>query len=192
MSPAALVFGTAVNLDRSIIDVVSQGEGEHPDIVQIQEILVQAARLNQDQTFNPGPSTSDVFAIGDQVLVTYPTRPDSKLTPKLMGPYTITSRSNDIYEVINPATRRTQTYHATRLRRFVSNGLLTDIELVAMDEDSYLVQEILAHRGGPNKTSFEFLIRWDGYGAEDDQWLPYLEVRDLEALDYYLECHPLF
>ncbi|KAG9389986.1 putative enzymatic polyprotein [Carpediemonas membranifera] len=86
MSPAALVFGTAVNLDRSIIDVVSQGEGEHPDIVQIQEILVQAARLNQDQTFNPGPSTSDVFAIGDQVLVTYPTRPDSKLTPQAHGP----------------------------------------------------------------------------------------------------------
>ncbi len=33
-------------------------------------------------------------------------------------------------------------------------------------------------------------MRWEGYSPSDDTWLPYREVKDLEALDRYELLYP--
>ena len=49
------------------------------------------------------------------------------------------------------------------------------------------VQEIMSHRGDLQyRTKIEFLVRWTGYGEEDDLWLPYSELRDNVATHTYL------
>ncbi len=188
-SPCAMVFGNAVNLDRGFIDPFTEGEGT-TDVRQTQDILFAAARIQQEESFQPGPETSTTFNVGDQVLVTYPGRPPSKLAPPLMGPYTIADRANDIYSVVNPAAGRTQRYHATRLRAYDPSRTDSPLNIIATDDDSYLVEAIVDHRLGTTKTKHQFRVRWDGYLPEDDQWLDYPAVKDLEALDEYVSSHP--
>ena len=37
----------------------------------------------------------------------------------------------------------------------------------------------------------EFKIRWAGYGAEDDTWEPYSEVRDNDILHAFLRANKM-
>ena len=37
---------------------------------------------------------------------------------------------------------------------------------------------------------YQYLVRYVGYGPEDDRWLPGAEVQDLEALEKWLEENP--
>ncbi len=190
-SPAALVFGCAVNLDRGFIDEFEEGEAPTPrDIVAVQKDLMKAARLNQEQAFNPGPEPSARHAIGATVLVTHPSRRLSKLQAHLLGPFTVTSRTNDLYQLLSATTGRERTYHGSRLRAYDASRTADLREVAAVDDDSYLVEAIIDHRPAATKSETTFLVRWDGYTADDDEWLPYAAVRDLEALDDYLEENP--
>jgi hypothetical protein len=61
-------------------------------------------------------------------------------------------------------------------------------ELAAADMDEFFVEEIISHRGnGNNPKRWEYQVRWRGYEPEDDTWLPWRSVKDLEALDRYAE-----
>jgi hypothetical protein len=60
-----------------------------------------------------------------------------------------------------------------------------------MDEGEYLVEAIVAHRlegtKKKNRTHYYFLVKFeDG----EEEWIPYWEVRELEAFDLYLRNHP--
>jgi hypothetical protein len=58
-------------------------------------------------------------------------------------------------------------------------------------DDEYEVDMILLHSGSiENKDKLQFLIRWKGYDADEDRWLPYDECKDLKALDEYCGLHP--
>ncbi len=150
---------------------------------------MDAARLNQEQAFNQGPEDSDRFQVGDTVLVTHPSRRLSKLQPYLLGPYSVTTRANDVYTLLSATSGQERTYHGSRLRRYDAS-MTPDLRLVAAtDDNSYLVECIVEHKTGPTKTAWSFLVRWDGY-PDCDEWLPYSEVKDLEALDDYLEANP--
>ena len=65
--------------------------------------------------------------------------------------------------------------------------------VAAADNDEWLVEAIIDHRGPRNgrpKRALEFRVRWQGFGANADTWLPYAEVAELEALDDYAARHP--
>ncbi|GKT31054.1 hypothetical protein ADUPG1_005738, partial [Aduncisulcus paluster] len=62
------------------------------------------------------------------------------------------------------------------------------IHMTGVDQEEYVVESIIAHRGGPRKKSLEFQVRWLGYGPEDDTWESYDNVKELEALEKYLEA----
>ena len=65
----------------------------------------------------------------------------------------------------------------------------------AADSNEWIVETIVDHRLRANcrkqiKTNFEFLVRWEGFSPDDDEWLPYNAVCHLEALDAYHGMHP--
>jgi hypothetical protein len=64
------------------------------------------------------------------------------------------------------------------------------VTVAGMDEGEYLVHSIVAHRlegtKRKNRTHYYFLVKFeDG----EEEWIPYWEVRDLEAFDLYLRNH---
>lgn len=52
------------------------------------------------------------------------------------------------------------------------------------DGEEWLVERILDEKRG--RRGKEFLVRYRGYGAEEDRWLPLRDVDELEALDVWL------
>ena len=130
------------------------------------------------------------FEIGDYVLVTYPVRPPDKLTPIYRGPLIVVEKvSDDVYKCRDIISNKILTFHVDRLREFKVSPSVLPYELIewaAIDKDEFLVEGIIEHRGsGKSGDPLEFRIRWEGYGPEEDTWLPYREVKDLEALDEY-------
>ncbi|KAG9390315.1 Chromo (CHRromatin Organization MOdifier) domain [Carpediemonas membranifera] len=132
---------------------------------------------------------TEPLPIGTKVLITHPDnrRPD-RLAPLYLGPYEVQEFIDDIYRVRNPETKTDLRYHATRVIPYTGTTI-DPLQLVSLDYDSYLVERIIAHRPGRTKTQWQFKIRWDGYGPEDDSWIPYKDAKDLAALDEYLEAH---
>jgi hypothetical protein len=58
-------------------------------------------------------------------------------------------------------------------------------------DEEFVVGEILQHRVRPGRGRvkvFEYLVRWKGYGPDEDTWLPQSELEDCEALDVYEEA----
>jgi hypothetical protein len=52
------------------------------------------------------------------------------------------------------------------------------------DEEEYFVDRILDER--KQGRGVQYLVRWLGYGPEEDRWLPGRELAECEALDIWL------
>ena len=79
--------------------------------------------------------------------------------------------------------------HTSRLRAFNHPADMTEEEataLAAVDLDEFYVEKIVGHTGtGRNPKRMELKVRWLGYEPEDDTWMPWKAVKDLEALEVY-------
>jgi len=130
------------------------------------------------------------FKVGDYVFLIYNSRPPTKLSPLLRGPYKIVAvRRDDIIQVEDLMTFSRFEVHISKLRLFKCDEDILPEEILAiraMDEDEYVVDSIVDH-SGTDILTYKFRIRWLGYGEEDDTWLSYESVKDLEALDKYEE-----
>lgn len=135
-------------------------------------------------------SNSITFKLGDYVLLTYNSRPPTKLSPLYRGPYKIVGlRRDDIARVEDLISFRSFEVHVSKLRLFKCDEDILPAEILAiraMDDEEFIVDSIVDHRG-VDISSYEFRVRWLGYEEEDDTWLKYDDVKDLEALDRYEE-----
>ena len=62
----------------------------------------------------------------------------------------------------------------------------------AIDVDGapeFLVEKILDHKS-LGRGLYKFLVRFSGYGPEDDTWITGRDLDDNKALDDYLASHP--
>lgn len=135
------------------------------------------------------------FNIGEYVLITYPIRPPSKLSPIYRGPLIIVEQVHEnIFKCQDIISKKILELNVDRLRKFNCSSDIHPNELIewaSVDYDEFIVEDIVEHRGtGKRGDPLEFRIHWSGYGPDEDSWLPYKEVRDLEALDRYEEKHP--
>jgi hypothetical protein len=119
----------------------------------------------------------------------------AKFMPRYDGPYTITDAAPEISTVTLelPDKRRTfPTFHTSQVLPFVENDatLFPSRELecpppVVIDsEEEFFIDRILDER--KRGCGMQYLVRWNGYGPEEDRWLPGREVDDCEALDIWL------
>jgi hypothetical protein len=163
--------------------------------------LIQASQSFLSKQAEKRDSKSDLiqelpeYQIGDYVLLSYPSRPPSKLAGLYRGPMMIHRKlRKDMYEVIDLITNKISQVHISRLHILVVPPDATPEDILHMagiDHEEYVVESIIDHRGNPkHKRSMEFLIRWKGYEPSDDTWEPYSAVKDLIALDEYSKAHP--
>jgi hypothetical protein len=57
----------------------------------------------------------------------------------------------------------------------------------SMDDEDYEVEKILGHRGGKEDL---YLVRWAGYGPDDDQWISADAFISPKLIEEYHRIHP--
>lgn len=161
------------------------------------------AKVSQAAAANANRGLEDPYLVGDQVMLsTLHRRREytksgelraAKFFPRWDGPYTVlrSHPETSSYELNMPNMKKgCYTFHASELKRFVANdpSLFPGREHMrpppvvteAGIEEFHIERIIDARRRG---RGWQFLVRWTGYGAEEDRWLPFQELRDCEALD---------
>lgn len=215
-SPIRVMFGAAVTPDRMLCSVSADAE-QSPVVVEdyvqrlinAQRELIRASEEHQQEVIDKRLAVGIgdevvAYEVGDYVLVSYPERPPSKLAPRWRGPMVVAEVPRVDGSTVVCQDLRTQkllTFHISRLRPYDVSRTDDPQAVAAVDENEFVVDSIVAHRlsggGNPKKrkgkrnvTDLEFRVRWAGYEPDEDTWLPYANVRDLEALDVYASTHP--
>jgi hypothetical protein len=202
--PARVIFGDMVSEDfaldwpknqddRTIGDSLLKLRDMHAVIIKLtQDHLEGNQRKRNSRGGLVSPSVPQFYE-GQFVLLKYPGRPPNKLAGKYRGPMVIDVIDRpDLIKVRDIITDKVSLVHASRLIPFRHPANMTEEEakeLAAVDMDEFFVEEIVSHRdyGQTNPRRWEYQVRWRGYEPEDDTWLPWKSVKDLEALDRYAE-----
>ena len=184
VSPAQLLFGNALDLDRRVLLTETQliASPTKPlanyisNLLLAQSELIARAQALQSETDNyhvarralTGPATE--FPIGAYVLESFPEGGPikgstlGKLYPPLAGPLRVVNSRGAKYTLANLLTGKAHDAHITRLREFRYDAAeTTPIEAAKRDDHQYTVEKILKHRGvATDKTKMTFLVRWAG------------------------------
>jgi hypothetical protein len=156
------------------------------DLVELSRAHQQAV-VEQRLAKQVGPHRT--FAEGDYVVVSYPGRGPTKLTPRWRGPLIVVAVKGSLFSCQDLLSLKVTDYHASRLKLYDMALTPDPVSVAAADIDEWKVEAIIDHVGN-GKKDWQFRVRWEGYDQADDSWLPYSEVRDLEALDVYAKSHP--
>jgi hypothetical protein len=118
------------------------------------------------------PTEPNVYQPGDFILFDAyegKHRP-SKLTPAFKGPYEVLHQRNNDVECRHLVGAQIETFHVTRVKIFHGNKDEA-YKAALLDNDQYVIQEILAYRGDPlTRTTMEFEVRFE---AGSIVWLPW-------------------
>lgn len=207
ISPAELLFGNAVKLDRGLflppaernasilIKPLSESAAKLL-FLQDQLISIAADRLKITDSQRLGYYSTDrtEYASGDFVLVNCrkqlaPTR----LHTKLIGPLRVISNKGNEYVLFDLVKNINKHYHITDMRPFHFDPSITDpLDIARRDYLEFFIERVLDHRGSPKrKKSLEFLIQWMGYDSSYNSWEPWSNFRETECLHDYLRAHNL-
>jgi transposase InsO family protein len=208
-SPATLVFGGLVDLNRGFLDPLvtsdppPDGEFSTDDYVQSlrdsQRRLLAAAAEFQVKVVDrrlaaSSPTSPRVFDVGDFVVVSHPDRAPTKLSPPWFGPLQVVQRlGSNSYLLRDLVTGSERHLSAARLKLFNAATTPFPRAVAAADVGEYSVEAIVDHRlkrGTAAPEGLSFRVRYRGYGPDEDRWLPFADANDLAALDDYALQHP--
>ena len=201
--PAQLIFGSQLPIGSPFIAESDSPKNciSLPDFLRNlndqMSVLVERSQSFLQQTEREQPANLrevNLFNINDYVMVTYPTRAPTKLSPLYRGPFRIVGQErDDIFSLLDLVTQKTLRFHVDRLRPFNKDEDFADpqaLEISSWDQEAFVVEAIVDHQGSPRaKTKMVFKVRWLGYEEFEDTWLPWREVKDLAALDLYIQDH---
>jgi transposase InsO family protein len=202
ISPAELLFGNAVKLDRGLFlppsernaSVLTKPLSESTAkllFLQDQLIAIAADRLQITDSQRLGYYSTErtEYASGDFVLVNCrkqlaPTR----LHTKLQGPLRVISNNGNEYILFDLVKNKEKHYHVTDMRPFHFDPSITDpLDIARRDYLEFFIEKVLDHRGYPKrKSSLEFLIQWMGYDSSYNSWEPWSNFSETECLHDYL------
>jgi hypothetical protein len=167
VSPAQIIYGNAIDLDRSILLPTTsrhEKQGEKlsqwtAGMLQTQEDVIRVAREHQEEhdVHHIAMHTSErtEFPINSYVLAQYENlehKAPSKLHPHLKGPYQVVNYSGSVYTVRNLVTNKLEDYHVTNLRPFEYDPMKVDPRQVAnVDSNNVDIDEIVDHTGNPKR-----------------------------------------
>jgi transposase InsO family protein len=202
ISPAELLFGNAVKLDRGLFlppaernaSVLTKPLSESAaKLLSLQDQLITIAadrlKITDSQRLGYYSTERTEYAAGDFVLVSCrkPLAP-TRLHTKLQGPLRVISNNGNEYILFDLVKNKEKHYHITDMRPFHFDPSITDpLDIARRDYLEFFIEKVLDHRGYPKrKNSLEFLIQWMGYDSSYNSWEPWNNFKDTECLHDYL------
>jgi RNase H-like domain found in reverse transcriptase/Reverse transcriptase (RNA-dependent DNA polymerase)/Integrase core domain/Integrase zinc binding domain/Chromo (CHRromatin Organisation MOdifier) domain len=199
ISPADLLFGKQLQLDRGILLPFSETPEDitplpervatmltlQARLVKISQDLLQASDAKHLASTSP---TLTEFAIGTHVLVAYEAGPPTRLLTRWRGPMKILNSHKSEYLLLDLVTGKEKTVHIKNMRIFHFDPLAVNpLDIARRDYSEYFVEKILEHKGDFRKVStLVFKVRWLHYTSEYDTWEPWKNLRHAAPLHEYL------
>ena len=158
-SPASLLFGNQLNLDRGILtkfppttSLPTKSSKIIANMLLIQEQLnanaVQLLQESDDNHISANGQTPTVFEVGTFVLALRPNAPPTRLHTKWMGPFKVMSYNKDQYTLLNLITNKTRDVHVRRLKQFLFDRTkISPIDTARRDYMEFYIEKIMTHTG---------------------------------------------
>jgi len=215
-APARILFGDKLCTDTPLFQTAEATmlDGAQIDLsewaakmIVNQDTIVQLATTIQNardmEHLGKQDRITTVFPDGSYVLAKYHSTdgvvrhrgPPNKLLAILRGPLKVITHVDDRYTIRSLITGKDEDIHIAELRAFVHANTATDEDLRDIarrdHQNAFIIDAVIAHKGPRYaRRLMEFLVRWEGYGPEADEWTPYSELRDTAALHEYLLAQP--
>ena len=164
------------------------------------------AKISQAYQVNSTHSSDHTFKVGDQVMLSTANRRQeyknqgenrvAKFMPRFDGPYEVIKAHPETsnYTLKFPrATNIFPTFHISQLKPFIPNNdskypsrtfkIPEPVWVEGYEE--HFVDKIVDERVFRKKK--EYLVRWQGFHQEHDQWMKESEIEDNKALDVWLK-----
>jgi hypothetical protein len=205
VSPHTIIFGDMipdvmvdriVSYEQALVDeYLYELKKVQVDLVKSNQLYLEEQAKKRDHRLVSVTNSTGTppFKVGDYVLLSYPNGPPSKLSSLYRGPMKIKGMKTPyIFFVVDLLNNREYEVHANRLRvlKLAENITEDDLkELALADSQEFEVDQIVDHKGKPtSKVKMKFLVKWKH--DEELTWEPYDTVKDLEALELYIQDHP--
>ena len=210
-SPAELVFGQAVDLQRNIYNLsdrlieaykvpenLNEWEIWAREKLSEQQIVIEAAREYQMRNIQSRMNKKaiedpTVFEVGSLVLRKHPAGRKHKLAPNLLGPYRVESFNDSEYILADLLTGVQQRVHVSQLKLYRESERIDPTSVTLIDDNLHVVERIVSHRtpnGRPlcqsNKTDTVFTVKWLNYDDSDNTDETWKQLRNTIALHEYL------
>ncbi|KAK3572555.1 hypothetical protein QTP86_000442 [Hemibagrus guttatus] len=125
--------------------------------------------------------------------------PCRKLSPRFIGPFTIIWQINPVtYHLqLPPEYKIHPVFHVSLLKPHHPSVLPSTepgkaeeppFPLIVDDGAAYLVKDILDSRLRGDR--LEYLVDWEGYGPEEQSWIPRNDILDPSLLEDFHARHP--
>jgi hypothetical protein len=214
VSPAQIIYGDALNLNRGFIISIEDKEKYDSEIIlseyskemiDRQANIIAAAQKSQTQAndnyiANKNEKYKDIqvteFPVNSYVLLGYPPTnlkkgPPNKLMMNWQGPYKVISYLGNNYTILDLATMKEETVNIKRLKQFQYDEEVDPRQVANQATDRFDVEAIISHTGNPNyRAKMRFLIKWVGWDEPtEEKWTK--ELSHLELMHEYLRANKL-
>jgi hypothetical protein len=206
VTPASLVFGNQIQLDRNII--IPFDHNTNPtrklsdymqDMIRAQAHILHIAQqiqLEKDsEHINSRTEHQTEFEPNSYVLVQYPiTRMGRKAPTKLhtpwRGPLRVVSHLRHKYTLQNLVTGKNEDMHISCLKKFIYDPTnINPYEIALQDSGDRILHSVLQHRGNTRRVhTLEFLVRYysDNPDNQEEKWEKYHDLFNNVVLHQYL------
>ena len=197
-SPATILFGNAVNLDRGIL----LPDDEQPPtqslskatskMLHMQFLAIKAAKKSLEQADSEHkastPTELTEFASNSYVIAMQRSAPETRLHTLWRGPFRVLSKTGSQYSLLDLITGKEKLYHVTQLKAFHFNPLKTDpVDVARKDYLEFFIESIIQLEGSFDKlATLRFKIKWLGYDETHNTWEPWKNLRKTTALHQFL------
>lgn len=197
-TPHQLIHWAPTDLDRGILKPYGESRVKPPLTTEYVAHLQEGYERLLDETsifvIDEQEKLKEEFGIvepttievGSLVLMSYLTRPPSKLAARWAGPFRVISQKANSFTLEDLTNGMGKTVDVSRLKPFLLAPGVDPQAVAAADLGETQVDVVLAYRGNPNRRkAMEFQVQWsDG----DVTWEPWESVKKLGALEEYLQA----
>jgi hypothetical protein len=204
-SPASILFGNAVKIDRGLFVTETPDTPERAsqhssktnlsqwmdNMLSKQAYLIRLAQdklAAKDETHLSTTTTTSSkgiseFVPGQYVLREYPDsrfgkHPPNKLLPNRQGPFLVVNCTSSIVTIQNLVTKKNSSVHISQLVPYHTDDHFDPRVIAGKDYQLFDVDHIVKHKGNVKSPStLQFLVHWKGYEHSEDSWEPWKNMR---------------